>query len=336
MQVIKRKIGNVGGKDVFSLDLLNDNLKVSVSTFGAIITAVHMPDKTGNRSNVVLNYSSLEEYIKDPFYLGCTAGRFAGRISKGKFTIDEKTYQLHRNDSSTGNHLHGGLDGFNRKVFSLMDQSCTDTSAKVCLHLKSPDMDQGYPGNLNVWVTFELNVDNSLLIRYEASTDAPTHVNLTNHSYFNLNGLPGKALKQKLFINADKCLKTDQNYIPTGETQEVKGTINDFSSLKEISAAPAAGHPGYNVCYVLKTGKQLADAILFDEQTGRRMEVITSLPGMVFYSGNFLDGIFNKSAGICLETQYFPDTPNRPEFPDTLLRPEGRYDHYTLYRFSWG
>jgi aldose 1-epimerase len=335
MRAVKQKVGNVNGEDVFSVELCSQDLKISISTFGATITSAYMPDNAGRISNVVLSYKSLEEYVSDPLYIGCTIGRFAGRISKGRFKIDNNIYQLAQNEVESGNHLHGGITGFNKKIFTVINYDYTASYAKVKMHYKSDNLDQGYPGNLDLWISFELNDNNQLTIYYEAETDEPTHVNLTNHSYFNLSQCSGNALGQELFIKADQYLVSDDTYLPTGEIKQVHGTIVDFNSSKKISEIVGQNPSICNVYYVLNKDKQLPSAILSDKQTGRSMEVRTSLPCLVFYSGDYPTGPFSKNAGVCLETQFFPDTPNRPEFPSTLLRPGEKYDHYTSYKFNW-
>ena len=342
MKANQRRIGEVNGQDIFCSELTNgNNVKVCISNFGATITAILVPDKKGSITNTVLAYDSPDECLDDRFYIGATVGRVAGRISKGAFSIENKVYRLPQNDGNSGNHLHGGIDGFNKRIFEIESLDCNDQNAAVQMYYRSNDREEGYPGNLDVWVTFELTEENELIIRYKAQTDKPTHVNLTNHSYFNLGGANGNALEQTLFVNADKFLVTDENYIPTGKTKEVKDTLNDFRSPKKINAYNLQESAnGYNGYFILNRDKskydELPDAILFDPVTERKMEVITSLPGLVFYSGEYLSGKFDKFAGVCLETQFFPDTPNRPEFNGTLLMPGQTYNEYTVLKFSYG
>jgi len=341
MKVNQQQLGNIDDQPVFSYELTNDNnVKVCISDLGATIIAIMVPDKNGSVKNIVLGYDSLDEYLDDPFYVGGTIGRFAGRISKSAFSIDGKVYKLQPNDGKSGNHLHGGVCGFNKRMFKMKNLYGNNSQAVVQLYYKSIDLEEGYPGNLNVWITFKLTPQNELKIYYKAETDQPTHVNLTNHSYFNLSGTTGDALLQTLFINADNFLITDGNYIPTGEIKEVSHMVNDFRSSPKIATCnfQDLGN-GYNGYFILNSnksrGERRPDAILVDTATQRKMEVITSLPGLVFYAGEYLSGKFNKCAGICLETQFFPDAPNQPGFKGTLLLPGEIYNQYTSFKFSW-
>jgi aldose 1-epimerase len=283
-----------------------------------------------------LGYDSLKEYVKDQFYVGCLVGRFAGRISRGGFCIGNRFYQLFENDPLNKIHLHGGENGFNKKAFSILSVQSEAASQSVILYYCSKDGEEGYPGNLDLWVTYSLTNENEFIVQYKAKTDKATHLNLTNHSYFNLTGIPEAALKQEILINADRFLITDDNYIPTGKIQPVENTIYDFRKLRRVDYYfNKSIATGYNECYVLNKSDENLAAVLADPIGKRKMTVTTTAPGLVFYTGNYLGGKFRKCQGICLETEYFPDTPNQPEFPATILAPGQEMINQTIYQFSW-
>jgi len=292
---------------------------------------------------VALGHDDLAGYTDGHPFFGAIAGRYANRIGKAKFMLDGKEYTLAKNNGE--NHLHGGNVGFDKKVWSAKTVKTTK-SVGVELTYVSKDMEEGYPGTLSSTVTYELTQDNGLLISYEATTDKPTVLNLTNHSYFNLAGVgSGDVLGHEMRFFADKYTPVDDGLIPTGELTPVKGTPFDFTAPHTIGEriAQITGTGGYDHNYVLKnqTGKLAPAVRVYEPKTGRVMEVLTTQPGVQFYTGNFLNGsekgkgtAYQKHAGFCLETQHWPDSPNKPSFPSVVLRPGQVYRETTIYRFS--
>ncbi len=342
--VQSEKWGEADGKQVYLYTLTNANgVQVKITNFGGIVTAWITPDKKGNRSNIVLGFDSLSAYLAKPPYFGAIIGRYGNRIAKGKFSIDGNTYTLATNNGA--NHLHGGNKGFDKVVWEATPGA--DSSASLSLHYLSKDGEEGYPGNLDVTVVYTLTNDNELLIEYNAQTDKKTIVNLTNHSYFNLSGNSNSTiLNHKLQINADKYTPVDNGLIPTGELKAVKNTPFDFTEPHLIGERIAAVEGGYDHNFVLsrKSADMELVAALSDTVSGRKLEVYTTEPGLQFYSGNFLDGTIktsdgkpiNKHAALCLETQHFPDSPNKPAFPSTLLKPGEKYHTVTKYKILVG
>ena len=334
--------------EIFRFTLKNGNgFEVGIITYGGIIQSVLVPDSAGNKTDVVLGFENLKDYVEKNPYFGCITGRYANRIAKGKFMLDSMEYQLDLNNGP--NSLHGGFKGFDKQVWDAEDFS-NDSVAGVILTYLSPDGDQGYPGNLDVSVTYTLNNHNELRIDYNAITDKKTVVNLTNHSYFNLDdGGQTGILDHQLKINADFFTPTDETLIPTGEIIPVEGTPMNFTSFNTIggnmdtSYRPIAIAGGYDHNYVLSSddGELLLAAVVKEPDSGRKMEVYTTEPGIQFYSGNFLDGsltgkngaVYHKNHGFCLETQHFPDSPNQPDFPSTILNPGENYSSTTIYKF---
>lgn len=329
MQLCKEIWGRHDGQTVYLFKLSNGKMEVSVTNFGATITGIITPDKNGAKQNVVLGYDDLAGYIADEFYMGCTVGRFAGRIAGAQLNINGLRYPLAANDGGKNIHLHGGDKGFNKRVFSVISEVVSDDSTSVELHYRSPHLEEGYPGNLDVWVTYQLTADNRINIKYKAISDADTHINLTNHSYFNLSGKQQSALDHQLFINADTYLPADEDYIPTGAIEPLADTPYDFKTLRMIDT----GHR--NDYYVLNKGIASPAAILSDEGSGRVVQVETDMPAIVLYSGDYLSGRFLKNGGLCLETQYFPDSPNHPAFPSTFLKAGEVWERWTRYIFGW-
>ena len=315
--------------------------EVSVTNYGGAITSLKTPDRQGVFGDIVLGFETLEEYVRNPRYFGALIGRHANRVAGGMFSLNGASYQLPQNNGV--NHLHGGFKGFDKRDWTVSE----DGNA---LHLTyfSRDGEEGYPGNLNAFVDYTL-LDNELRIDYRATTDRETIVNLTNHSYFNLKGA-GTILDHELTLNADSFTPVSKDLIPNGEIKFVQGTPMDFRSGKAIGAEIASGYDqlgftgGYDHNFVLNDyDGSLKQALRLSEpSTGRIMEVLTTQPGMQFYSGNFLDGTLTgkngvtyvKYAGLCLEPQHFPDAPNHPNFPSTVLRPGEEYKQTTVYRFS--
>jgi aldose 1-epimerase len=324
--------------------LSNGRLTVKVMTYGAIVTEIHAPDRDGKPGDVALGFETLQPYLDGHPHFGCATGRFANRIAKGRFTLDGKTYQLPINNGP--NTLHGGLKGFDKKVWKAEDVSGPAGPAVRMMYL-SPDGEEGFPGNLSVAITYTVTSDDALKIDYEATTDKTTPVNLTNHTYFNLGGVgSGAILDHEIMINADQYTAVDDTLIPTGELATVKGTPLDFTTPMPIGARideikGAAG--GYDHNYVLKgNGKTpVLAARVHDPKTGRVLEAFTTEPGVQFYTGNFLDGSvkgkgtsYGKRSGFCLEAQHFPDSVNQPSFPSTILRPGETYRQTSIYKFS--
>jgi len=334
--------------DLFTLTNGN-GMVVKITNYGGTITQLWVPDKDGNLGDVALGFDTLAEYEKDSPYFGCLVGRYGNRIGKGKFTLDGVTYdKLAINNGE--NHLHGGLKGFDKVVWDAKPFENKD-GVGLKLHYLSKDMEEGYPGNLDVNVTYTLTNDNEIKIHYEATTDKPTVCNLTNHTYFNLagQGYPTNAENQ-LMLNADNFTPVDEGLITTGQILPVKGTPMDFTKLTPIGKNIDADDEqikfggGFDHNWVLnKKGNEMSLAAkVFEPTTGRVMEVYTTEPGVQFYAGNFLDGTLTGKGGkvylhrsaFCLETQHYPDSPNKPNFPSTILRPGEKYDTTTIYKFS--
>ena len=349
-ETAKTKIGRekfgqtADGKTVDIYTLINsEGAEARITNYGGTVVSLRMPDRNGDIGDVVLGFDSLAEYEKFNDFFGALIGRYGNRIAKGKFELNGETYSLAVNNGE--NHLHGGPKGFHRVVWT----AAADGNHLELTYLSS-DGEEGYPGNLNVKVVYTLTDQNELRIDYSATTDKDTIVNLTNHSYFNLGRPGGSILDHELMINAKRFTPTDSGSIPTGELGEVEGTPFDFTrpvkiggGIGEADEQIKFGH-GYDHNWVLnKAGHELSQAATVHEPvSGRFMEVFTTEPGLQFYSGNFLDGtIFGKNgqqypkhSGFCLEAQHFPDSPNQPAFPSTVLKPGQEYDQTTVYKFS--
>jgi aldose 1-epimerase len=289
-------------------------MEVHILNLGGIISAIRVPDKNGNFANVVLGIDAPREYP----YFGAIVGRYTNRIARGRFTLDGLNYQLAINNGP--NALHGGLKGFD-KVFWKVEEIKSENALK--LSYTSPNGEEGYPGNVQSSVVYKLTQDHKLIIQYEATTDQATPINLTNHSYFNLSAAKDENIfNHILMINADTFTKVDENLIPTGEFEKVQDTSLDFRTPK------AVGEMSYDHNYVLNQvdGSLKKIATVYEPETGRFMEVSTTEPGVQFYS--------DKKMALCLETQHFPDSPNHPHFPSTILRPKSKYESTTVYQFS--
>ncbi len=333
---------------VFTLSREN-GLKVKITNFGGSIMSLQVPGRSGERQDVVPGFSDPERYRAEHPYFGSLIGRYANRISNGSFTLDGTCYRLPRNDGP--NHLHGGKQGFHHQIWSASG-TVTDDGAVLTLTYTSPDGEANYPGRLSVSVSYTLT-DRDLRIDYEAETDEKTIVNLTNHAYFNLAGhSSGTILDHLLTINARHYTPIDETRIPTGAIQFVEGTPFNFSRCKRIGADLSMQHEqlsraeGYDHNFVLdREGPEgiVPAAELQDPATGRRLTVLTTKPGLQFYSGNMLDGsctgkentAYNRCSALCLEPQHFPDSPNQPSFPSPVLSPGDTYRHTTVYRFNW-
>ncbi|MEX2640057.1 MAG: aldose epimerase family protein [Balneolales bacterium] len=327
------------GQEARLFTLRNANqVEVKITNFGGIVTSVKAPDRQGELANVVLGFDNLDSYLNGHPFFGAIVGRYGNRIAGGKFTLDGHEYTLATNNGP--NHLHGGLRGFDKVLW---DARVTSGSS-LELTYRSADEEEGYPGDLDVKVVYSLSGDNELLIEYEATTNKATPVNLTNHSYFNLTGDGSKGvLGHVLQINAGKYTPVDDGLIPTGELREVAGTAFDFREPVKVGSRIGQVEGGYDHNYVLngQDGERRRVSTLYDPASGRKMEVSTTEPGMQFYSGNFLDGsltdgsgnTLNRHAGLCLETQHFPNSPNEPSFPTTILQPGDTYRSVTGYKF---
>jgi aldose 1-epimerase len=340
------------GKPVVLYLLKNKNgVEVAITTYGGAVVSLKVPDRNGKLGDVVLGYDSLEGYENDKAYLGAIVGRYANRIAHAQFTLDGKAYTLAKNNGE--NSLHGGIKGFNKKVWTANEIPAKNGQALELTYL-SKDGEEGFPGNLHVRVVYTLADSNELKIEYTATTDKKTVVNLTNHSYFNLLGVglgSGDILGHVLMIEADKFTPVDSSLIPTGELRDVAGTPFDFRKPTAIGARIDSDDEqiklggGYDHNFVLrrKAGDPISLAArVVEPASGRILEVWTTEPGVQFYTGNFLDGsahgkggvAYAKRSAFCLETQHFPDSPNQPKFPSVVLSPGEHYHTTTIYKFS--
>lgn len=341
------------GRTVHLYTLTNaKGMTMRVSDYGAIITALTAPDREGRMADVVLGYDKLADYVKATPYFGAAIGRYGNRIAGGKFTLDGKTYTLATNNDPGGIpcHLHGGKVGFDKVLWDAKG-IVKEGAVGLKFHYLSRDGEEGYPGNLDITMYYWLTEAGELRVEYEATTDKATPVNLTQHSYFNLAGHDaGTILDHELMLAADRFTPVDKGLIPTGELAPVQGTPFDFTQPTAIGKRVSDKHEqlefglGYDHNFVLARwdGKLRLAATVHEPTSGRFMEVLTTEPGVQFYCGNFLDGTnvgkgshaYQHRTGFCLETQHFPDAPNQPTFPSTILRPDETYHHVTVYRFS--
>lgn len=349
--IIKRPYGTtMAGRQVDEFTLTNGNgVEVKVITYGGIMTSIKVPDRNGNLANVALGFSNLEQYETQNPYFGCITGRYANRIANATFELNGETYTLAANNGP--NSLHGGNVGFDKVVWNAAEVESEDGVALELTYL-SPDGEEGYPGNLSVTVVYTLTEANELRMDYTATTDKSTVVNLTNHSYFNLAGEgTGAIYDHVLTIHADGYTPVDDTLIPTGEIAPVEGTPFDFRTAKAIGPGQRSTHEqivlgrGYDHNFVLNreddTSMVLA-AEVYEPESGRILEVWTTEPGIQFYAGNFLDGtligtsghLYRQSDGFALETQHYPDSPNQPDFPTTVLNPDETYQTTTIYKFD--
>lgn len=336
------------GATVEIYTLSNDKMSAQILTYGGVVHAINVPDRDGKLANVALGFARLEDYLTKSPYFGTITGRYANRIAKGVFTLEGASYQLATNNGP--NALHGGSKGFDKRIWQAREINGPD-SVGVELSYSSPDGEEGYPGTLAAKVTYTLTGQNELRIDYEARTDKPTVVNLTNHTYFNLAGEgSGSILGHELMLNASAFTPIDATLIPIGKVAKVAGGPMDFTSSTAIGAHIRSDDPqlvlakGYDHNFVLdkpQPGALTLAARVHEPTTGRVMEIHTTEPGIQFYSGNFLDAslvgtsgrIYRQSDGFCLETQHFPDSPNHPEFPSTVLKPGEVYRTSTTHRF---
>ena len=341
--IAESPFGTIDGVPVTRYTLTNSSgMEVGITNYGGTVTDIIVPDKEGNKGNVVARFDSLSGYLQkgNPFF-GSLVGRYGNRIANAQFSLDGKKYALAANND--GNSLHGGNKGFDKVVWEA-EKVAGDSSIELTYFSK--DGEEGYPGNLSVKVVYTLTGDNALKIDYTATTDKPTPVNLTNHSYFNLSaGRDSTILGHQIMINADKFTEVNDKLIPTGKLPEVKGGPMDFTVSKVIGKDIGQVKGGFDHNWVLnKQGNELSKAAeLYDPVSGRLMEVWTTEPGVQFYTGNFLNGQlvntpgnvkYVKHAALCLETQHYPDSPNQAAFPNTILKPGETYRQTTIYKFS--
>jgi aldose 1-epimerase len=338
--ISKRHFGTVDSQAVSVYTLTNEHgFEVSITNYGGAVVSLQAPDRHGEFGDVVLGFETLEEYVRNPRYFGGLIGRHANRIGLGRFTLDGHEYQLTQNNGV--NHLHGGARGFDKHVWEVIGVA-EDDRAILRLGYSSRDGEEGYPGNVSATVTYKVSSENELEIEYRATTDRDTIVNLTNHSYFNLAGR-GDILGHELTLHADAFTPVSKELIPTGEIASVGNTPMDFRRGQAIGKdLELAG--GYDHNFVLQNynGSLRPAARLHEPNSGRVLEILTTEPGIQFYSGNFLNGsfigkggfVYHKYTGLCLEPQHFPDAPNHPNFPSTVLRPGEVYRHVSVYRFS--
>jgi aldose 1-epimerase len=334
--------GEVNGQPVRLFTLTNrKGTELKITNYGGIVTSWITRDKNGNRSNIVVGFDSLENYLQRPPLFGAAVGRYANRIGNASFILDGVTYKLTANNGK--NHIHGGEKGFDKVVWNA--EPSTNGSASVTLFYLSKDGEEGYPGNLRTTIQYSLSDEDELRIVYKATTDKATHVNLTNHSYFNLSGDIGRSiLDHTLWINADQYTPVNEGLIPTGEMATVTETPLDFRQPQKVGSRIQALKTGYDHNFVLNgTNKTLTlAAYLQDAYSGRKLEVYTTEPGIQLYTGNFLNGRFRNRDGkpvnshhaLCLETQHFPDSPNKPLFPTTILRPGETFYSATTYKVT--
>lgn len=327
-------------KIIYSFTLKNKRgVEVKILNFGGIITSIKTPDKKGYIENITLGYDSPQQYIDDNSYLGAIIGRYGNRIANGKFILEDISYTLAKNNPP--NHLHGGLMGFNKKIWKASSKINKD-SVTLTLNYLSKDMEEGFPGNLITTVSYSLTSDNSLEIVYEAKTDKKTIVNLTNHAYFNLSGnFNSDILDHHLQINGNKMLPVDEFLIPTGDMDLVENTPFDFRTFKPIGKDIYANNKqlklglGYDHCWCLNNSDQGVRKVAsaYHKKSGRLLEVFSDQPGVQFYSGNHLSGDYQKRTGFCLETQHYPNSPNQKKFPSVVLCPGEIYSSKTFYKF---
>lgn len=342
MEIVESIFGNdKDGNRILQYVVSNNMLKFKVINYGAILVELHTPDRNGNLGDVILGFDSPLEYINDDTYQGATIGRYANRIANGIFELDGKKYNLNQNDGS--NHLHGGIHGFNDVLWEA-EEIKKNGSIGIRFTYRSADGEENYPGNLISSVTYLL-VKNKLKINFQATTDKKTPLNMTHHSYFNLHGPQnGNILDHIIKIYADQYLPVNDKLVPTGEVKPVANTPMDFTTATRIGDTIEKTNAGYDHNWILKgenTEELKLAAEVLDSYSGRKMKLYTTKPGLQFYSGNFLDNIkgksgsiYNKHYGLCLEPQFFPDSPNHSEFPFSFLAPGEKYNHRIEYEFS--
>ncbi|MHB9753950.1 aldose epimerase family protein [Streptomyces sp. BYX5S] len=347
---VKEPFGKLAdGTKVYRWSLSNGGTRMKVLNYGGIVQSLELPDRHGRYVNVSLGYDTIEEYVAGTTFFGATIGRYGNRIAKGKFTLDGKAYQVSVNDGE--NSLHGGAKGFDKRIWDI-EPFTSGSDVGLHMYYTSVDGEMGYPGTLKTKVTYTLTARGDWRIDYEATTDKPTVVNLTNHTYYNLAGEgSGTIYDHELTLAASRYTPTDAGLIPTGELAKVAGTPFDFRKAKPIGRDIRAAHPqqilakGFDHNWVMDKGitaKPVLVATLRDPSSGRSLKIATDQPGLQFYSGNFLDGTlvgqsgrtYRQGDGLALETQHYPDSPNQPSFPSTVLRPGETYRTTTVHSFG--
>ncbi len=348
MNITKLPFGKTEKGETVDLFILanNSGASVKITNYGGIITDIIVPDKHGQLGNVVMGFDKIEDYFSEACkkakpYFGAIIGRYANRINKGQFTIEGMQYQVPQNLDSIA--LHGGFVGFDKKVWNAVIEE-SENEVGLLLSYTSPHLEEGFPGNLSVKVKYTWNNLNELIMDYSAVSDKSTHLNLTNHSYFNLNIFSGDILNHEVTIHADHYTEVDGQSIPTGNLSNVDGSCMDFRTPHEIGERiDLVEGNGYDHNYVIKDYDNTLrlSASATEPESGRKLEVLTTEPGVQFYTANYLDGslsrreaIFNKRYGFCLETQHFPDSPNQPGFPSTLLKPGEKFQSRTIFKFG--
>lgn len=348
ISITETHLGLFDDKPLYSFLLKNGNIEIEITNLGCIILSISAPDKNGNKKNIVVGFKTPEEYKDNKYYFGCVVGRYANRIAKGTFMINGQVYHLKLNDGV--NNLHGGEDGFQKKVWEVKNIIDDETQAGIEFEYISKDGEEGFPGNLSTNVTYLLNDKNELMIQYKAVTDKATQVSLTNHSYFNLTGFDNSTIyDHQLQINAGEYTEKNSDNQPTGTILKVDDSVFDFRSPKKIGAnifdEVLKDDKGYDHNFVLKynnSDELLHAATLSDEETGRELKVFTAAPGLQVYTANFFDGSvtgsqnknYNQHCCVALETQAFPDSPNHSNFPNTILYPGEEYNSTTIYSFG--
>lgn len=341
MKIVKRNFGVLSsGEEVDLFVLKAGDLALGVTTYGATLTSLLVPSRKGRKDDILLGYSTLSHYTQNAPYIGVTVGRYANRIGAARFDLEGRNYGLYKNDGV--NTLHGGRRGFDKRVW---DAEAYEEKGRVYLRLEldSGDGDEGYPGNLKAVVTYGVTADNELVCDYRAKVDAPCPVNLTNHAYFNLKGEGlGDVLGHELKLHSSHYLPVDSKLIPTGEIAQVEGTPYDFRTRKDVGRDIAEVPGGYDHCFAVdgELGRLRPCAEVYEPLSGRTMKLSTTQPGVQFYSGNFLNGVggksgsvYGKHGGFCLETQHYPDGPNRPEFPSCIFGPDRKYHERSVFSF---
>lgn len=330
------------GRIAYLFTLSNDKgIQVKLSNYGGTITSIHQPDKHGKADEIILGYNELNPYLSNEFYLGNTIGRYANRIANGQFELDGKMLQLSQNQLS--NHLHGGTMGFHKQLWNIALLEEKEEYIHIVLQLNSPDGAEGYPGNLLASVGFKLTNDNQLEIDFNASTQQATIVNMTHHCYFNLkDGGQSTIADHQLFINADKYTPFDDLGIPLGVENPVANTAFDFTQKRKIKSSTSSTMD-YDHNFVLKNKTEEPAAVLFEESSGRRVSIFASQPGLQFYTGKWIPAKtlgrnpnekFQAYTGLCLEPQFFPNSPNQKDFPSTILRSNEKYQHFIKFKFD--
>lgn len=340
----KNKFGMLGdGTKVHIYTVSNGKMSFSATDYGCTITSIMLPAKNGSKVDILLGHSDLNGYLNSGLCFGTIVGRFANRVGNAKFTLDGVSYNLDQNDN--GNTLHGGFDRYEKKMWEARKVS-TDAGVGIEFTRTSYDGEQGFPGNVTLKVTYTLNENNTITLDYKAVTDKATPINLTNHAYFNLKGNEnGSILDQELTLTCPHYLEVSEKLIPTGKLVPVDGTPFDFTKPKLIGKDIGQVPPGYDHCYCLEKPdpvKPVYFATVKDPASGRKMHVATTQPGCQFYAANFIEGVIGKNGhmyhshdALCLETQAFPDSPNKPEFPNCILKPGDVYHQITEYSFEF-